>query len=149
MRRRVPVTIWFSLVLVSAGLYGKKKPKVAPAPAVPQMTQEQKTLHALNRLTFGARAGDLDDVQAIGLERWIDAQLHPETIAENTVLEARLAPLDTSQKAKPSCYYRPVQQPACGGQILLRHNPAPLQTGSHSPLQAQPSPLRAGSDAPR
>jgi len=95
MRRRVPIAVCFSLVLVSAGLYGKKKPKAAPAPVIPQMTQEQKILHALNRLTFGARIGDLDEVRAMGLDRWIDAQLHPETIAENPVLEARLAPLDT------------------------------------------------------
>ena len=60
-----------------------------------QMNGEQKILHALNRLTFGARPSDPDAVKQIGLARWIDQQLHPATIAENPVLEAKLQPLDT------------------------------------------------------
>ena len=59
------------------------------------MTVEQKILHALNRLTFGARPDDVEQVKNMGLDRWIDAQLHPETIAESPVLEAKLAPLDS------------------------------------------------------
>jgi uncharacterized protein (DUF1800 family) len=51
--------------------------------------------HALNRLTFGARPGDLDAVQQTGLEQWIEQQLHPAAITENPVLDARLAPFDT------------------------------------------------------
>ena len=65
------------------------------APPVVQMTGEQKALHALNRLTFGARPGDLEAVNQKGLDRWIEAQLHPRDIPENPVLEAKLAPLDT------------------------------------------------------
>jgi len=59
------------------------------------MTDEQKALHALNRLTFGARPGDLEDIRKMGLQAWIDRQLHPESIPENPDLEARLQPLDT------------------------------------------------------
>jgi uncharacterized protein (DUF1800 family) len=35
--------------------------------------------HALNRLTFGPRPGDLEAVQRFGLARWIDAQLTPRS----------------------------------------------------------------------
>jgi uncharacterized protein (DUF1800 family) len=59
------------------------------------MTEDQKALHALNRLTFGARPGDLDEVKKLGLQAWIDRQLHPADIPENPTLEARLKPLDT------------------------------------------------------
>ena len=49
----------------------------------------------MNRLTFGARPGDLERVAALGVKKWIDLQLHPERIPENPVLGAKLRPLDT------------------------------------------------------
>jgi hypothetical protein len=52
-------------------------------------------VHALNRLTFGPRPGDVENVRRIGLARWIEQQLHPNQILENPVLEERLAPLET------------------------------------------------------
>ena len=45
---------------MTSAVYAKKKPKAVPPPAIPQMTEDQKDLHAVNRLTFGARLGDLD-----------------------------------------------------------------------------------------
>ncbi len=48
--------------------------------------------HALNRLTFGPRPGQVDEVQRIGLTRWIDQQLNPSSI-DDTALAARLTPL--------------------------------------------------------
>ena len=95
MRRNTFATLTFSLILAASAVYAKKKPKVVPPPAVPQMTDEQKTLHALNRLTFGARPGDVDEIKKIGLQAWIERQLHPAEIPENADLAARLAPLDT------------------------------------------------------
>jgi uncharacterized protein (DUF1800 family) len=50
---------------------------------------------ALNRLTFGPRPGDERQVAAMGLKKWIDLQLHPERIAENPVLLAKLKILDS------------------------------------------------------
>ncbi len=55
---------------------------------------QRRALHALNRLTFGPRPGDVQQVMAIGVERWIDLQLHPEKIDER-VLDVRLEPLRT------------------------------------------------------
>lgn len=46
--------------------------------------------HALDRLTFGPRPGDMDRVQALGLGMWLDLELHPEKIPENPVLLERL-----------------------------------------------------------
>ena len=59
------------------------------------ISKDQKVEHAVNRLTFGPRPGDLQHVQALGLKKWIDLQLHPERIPENSILEAKLQPLDT------------------------------------------------------
>ena len=60
-----------------------------------QTLPEQKILHVLDRLTFGARPGDFEEVRRLGVEKWIELQLHPERIPENPALEARLKPLDT------------------------------------------------------
>jgi uncharacterized protein (DUF1800 family) len=51
---------------------------------------QARVLHALNRLTFGPRPGDLAAVQAIGLDKWFEMQLNPAAI-DDSALEARLA----------------------------------------------------------
>jgi len=87
--------LFLCIALTSNG-YGKKRAIPAPAaPAIPQITPEQKIDHALNRLNFGPRPGDADRVRQIGLQAFIDGQFHPENIAENPVLESKLAPLET------------------------------------------------------
>ena len=48
--------------------------------------------HALNRLTFGPRPGQVDDVQRMGLARWIDQQLNPASL-DDSALAGRLTPL--------------------------------------------------------
>jgi uncharacterized protein (DUF1800 family) len=71
--------------------FGHKKKKEQPtAASASSLTPDQRVLHALNRLTFGPRPEDVAAVEAIGLDKWIDEQLNPETI-EDSAFEARLA----------------------------------------------------------
>ena len=70
---------------------GKKKEKIA---AAAQMEEQKRAVHLLNRLTFGPRPGDISRVASIGIDKWIDEQLHPERI-NDSALEARLSPLRT------------------------------------------------------
>lgn len=58
----------------------------APAP----LTERQRAQHALSRLGFGARPGEVDRVVKIGVDRWIAQQLHPERI-DDRAIESRLA----------------------------------------------------------
>jgi uncharacterized protein (DUF1800 family) len=58
-------------------------------PSVPPLTEEERAIHALNRLTFGPRPGDLERVQAVGVKKWIETQLNPVQI-DDSLLEARL-----------------------------------------------------------
>jgi len=51
-------------------------------------------VHALNRLTYGPRPGEVDRVKAMGLQKWIELQLSPGRI-DNSALEAKLQRLDT------------------------------------------------------
>lgn len=61
----------------------------------PLQGEDRRILHALNRLSYGPRPGDIEAVRQMGLEKWIDLQLHPERIAENPALNELLAPLKT------------------------------------------------------
>ena len=54
------------------------------------LTEEQKVVHALNRLGFGPRPGDVERVKAMGLSRYVEQQLYPERIDDRRV-EAKLA----------------------------------------------------------
>jgi uncharacterized protein (DUF1800 family) len=97
MRRKAIGFVFLVLMAFSSGLYAKKRilPKAARPAAPPQLTAEQKVVHALDRLTFGPRPGDVEAVAQMGLERWIERQLHPRDIPENPLLESKLAPFDT------------------------------------------------------
>jgi uncharacterized protein (DUF1800 family) len=80
------------LISISAvpQLLAKKKDKAADAGP----NEQKRAVQALNRLTFGPRPGDIQQVMAMGVDRWIDLQLHPEKIPDSAV-EARLAPFRT------------------------------------------------------
>jgi Protein of unknown function (DUF1800) len=54
------------------------------------LTQDERILHALNRLTYGPRPGDFERVKAMGLQAWIVQQMSPQKI-DDSPLEARLA----------------------------------------------------------
>src|SRR3981081_904726 len=86
----VIVLFFLSLACVVPSLLSKKR---AVNPASGQNDQKV-AVHALNRLTFGPRPADVQQVMAMGIDKWIDLQLHPDKI-KNDVLESRLAPLRT------------------------------------------------------
>ena len=56
---------------------------------VTELSAEEAIQHALNRLTYGPRPGDVERVRQIGLAKWIDQQLNPRSI-DDSALEARL-----------------------------------------------------------
>lgn len=77
--------------LVAACLLPTHLQKTSAAPGTAVFTDRQIT-HALNRLAFGPRPGDLERIRAMGLGHWVNSQLYPETIDDNAV-EQKLAPL--------------------------------------------------------
>jgi uncharacterized protein (DUF1800 family) len=56
---------------------------------ITELTEDQAILHALNRLAYGPRPGDVERIRQMGLEKWIDQQLHPESI-DDSALDTRL-----------------------------------------------------------
>jgi len=74
-------------------------PAAAPAPTS-VVTGDRQILHALSRLTYGPRPGDVERVRALGLSAWIDRQLRPRTI-DDSATERALAELTTVRMSIP------------------------------------------------
>src|SRR5689334_23462519 len=77
-----------------------------------KLTERQRAEHALNRLGFGARPGDVDRVVAMGVDKWIEQQLHPERIDDSAVV-ARLAAFDTLKMSNGDMidqYFKPIAE---------------------------------------
>src|SRR5437763_3719820 len=76
-----------------------------------KLTERERAEHALNRLGFGPRPGDVDRVAAMGVDKWIDQQLHPERI-DDAAVTARLASFETLRLNNNDMiddYYKPIQ----------------------------------------
>ncbi len=57
---------------------------------ITQLAEDQAILHALNRLGYGPRPGEVERIRKMGLANWIDQQLDPESI-DDSALSRRLA----------------------------------------------------------
>ncbi|HTW53420.1 MAG TPA: DUF1800 domain-containing protein [Stellaceae bacterium] len=68
---------------------------IAPGSVLAAGDSDQQIIHLLNRIAFGPTAAEVAHVRQIGIDRYIDEQLHPETIPEPVALTARLDGLDT------------------------------------------------------
>ena len=90
-----------SLAVVTAILFSVI-PLRAQSPRKPgALTEDQRILHVLNRLGFGARPGDIARVKAMGVENYINQQLTPEKIsdevAESKVKDLSVLKMTTAQ----------------------------------------------------
>ena len=66
----------------------KQDPALKGLP-ITELSPDEAILHALNRLAYGPRPGDIDRVRQMGLAKWIDQQLNPNSIDDKAV-DARL-----------------------------------------------------------
>ncbi|HEV8169919.1 MAG TPA: DUF1800 domain-containing protein, partial [Pyrinomonadaceae bacterium] len=83
------------LILLTQPIVFAQKPRA--------LTEQQRILHVLNRLGFGARPGDVERVKAMGLENYINQQLNPEKISDS-VAENKLAELSTLNMTTAELY---------------------------------------------
>src|SRR5579885_2246926 len=86
-----------SFLVVAGAAMILPRPGQTADPFEEKLNPDRQIVQALNRLTFGPRPGDIEEVRRTGLARWIQQQLHPDQIVENPVLEQRLALLKTLQ----------------------------------------------------
>src|SRR6266403_1838903 len=66
----------------------KQDPSLKGLP-ISELSPDEAILHALNRLAYGPRPGDVERVRQMGLAKWIEEQLNPGSI-DDKALEARL-----------------------------------------------------------
>jgi uncharacterized protein (DUF1800 family) len=91
MKRLSTRTAFALLVAVSlaAGAISPASADTKKKSAKNSLTEDQKIVHLLNRTGFGPRPGDVERVKRIGIEKYIDQQLHPDRI-DDAATEARL-----------------------------------------------------------
>src|SRR5262249_5871645 len=123
--RKLAAAISIAAVLagtVAMGVNGQKmKPRTSKSAA--GLREDQRILHVLNRLGFGARPGDVERVRAIGVNRYIEQQLFPEKI-DDSASEARLQNLE-SLRLTTAQIYEKYPQPNQLLQQLQRRNALP------------------------
>jgi uncharacterized protein (DUF1800 family) len=94
---------------------------------LPPLTEDQKILHLLNRAGFGPRPGDIQRVRQMGIERYIEEQLHPEELPDD-ILSRPLLAISTLHMSIPETMQIYVPPP-------VRSTPTPTPTPTPAPTQ--------------
>jgi uncharacterized protein (DUF1800 family) len=98
------------------------------------LTEDQKILHLLNRTAFGPRPGDVERVRAMGIDKYIDQQLHPDRI-DDAATEARLRGF-TSLKMDIAEIYDKYPAPNQVARALGLRMPNPVNQQGNPPDEA-------------
>jgi uncharacterized protein (DUF1800 family) len=101
-----------------------------------KLTSDRHAIHVVNRVTYGPRPGDLEEIRRIGVEPWIRRQLNPRQIPEDPELDARLKLgslqlatwqiLETYQQQQPMTFFA---APPSMGQLLRPDEMRTLTSG--------------------
>jgi uncharacterized protein (DUF1800 family) len=138
-RRAVALlSVWTLLVGALAFGVGAQQPQ-----RTQRLSEEQRILHVLNRLGFGARPGDVERVRAVGLERYIEQQLFPEKISD-AVAEAKVKNLPALQLSTPELFAK-YPQPNALLRVMERRGEVPPEL---APLVAARKKAEAAQNAP-
>src|SRR5947209_7436438 len=109
--------------------------QAVPAPSFQRkLSKDSQILHALGRLTFGPRPGDVERVRKAGLKKWIDQQLHPERIRENPDLDIRLRSFE-SLAISPNDLRRKYPSPELVRAIANGREPMPVDPVFRASIQ--------------
>jgi uncharacterized protein (DUF1800 family) len=88
---------WVAVSLLPLLLVSQSTLRARPV-SPPPLSDCQQAVHVLNRLGFGPAPGQIDRILGIGIQAYIDIQLHPETITDPQVIQ-RLEGLPTIRMA--------------------------------------------------
>ena len=91
LRSFLAATLSFSTVLslgvdvpafAAADKNAKQDPILKGLP-ITELSADEAILHALNRLAYGPRPGEVERIKQMGLAKWIDQQLNPKSIDDS------------------------------------------------------------------
>jgi uncharacterized protein (DUF1800 family) len=100
--------------------------KAPASKSAAKLSEDQRILHVLNRLGFGARPGDVERVKAMGIDNYITQQLFPERI-DDSASEAKLQNLGALRMTNAELYEKYPQPGQLLKQLQKRGNlPADL-----------------------
>jgi len=68
---------------------GKHQDPILKGLPITALSAEEAIVHALNRLAYGPRPGEVERIRQMGLAKWIEEQLNPQSIGDGAS-EARL-----------------------------------------------------------
>jgi len=129
-----------TLATVTSGQAMKTAASKAPKTSV-KLSEDQRILHVLNRLGFGARPGDVERVRSMGVEKYIEQQLNPDKI-DDSASEAKLQNLETLRMTTAELYEKYPQPGQLLNQLQRRGAlPAELAT-------ARDNRVKGGANAP-
>ncbi len=94
-----------SLLVIASILFSGSPAGAQQQARAAGLTEDQRVIHVLNRLGFGARPGDLARVKAMGLDNYINQQLNPEKI-DDQVAEAKVAALPVLKMTTAELYQK-------------------------------------------
>ena len=111
MRTQIMTTLWTTrrrgiraafvipLLVLWSGIFSPVRPVTRTTRVAPGDTAlRSRALHLLNRLSFGARPRDVERVLALGFDRYLEEQLHPERIPDGA-LEKRVSGYEILHKS--------------------------------------------------
>ena len=113
LRKLTALVSLIALVATTFAAVAGQSMKASSSAKASKLSEEQRILHVLNRLGFGAQPGDVERVKAMGLDKYIELQLNPDKI-DDSASEARLQNLDALRMTTPQLYEK-YPQP---GQLL-------------------------------
>jgi uncharacterized protein (DUF1800 family) len=106
----------------------QKQDAVLKGLPITELTTDEAILHALNRLAYGPRPGDVERVRQTGLAKWIDQQLNPNSIDDKAV-EARLESYPTLRMSSATILAQ-YPQPKQAEKQAVKQAPAVASTRS-------------------
>jgi len=93
---RTALALVLCVLMADQPLMAANTDRRGPTAGGAQVGGDGRVLHALDRLTFGPRPGDVSAVETMGLTPWFEMQLDPQKI-DDSALDARLAEFPAMQ----------------------------------------------------
>ena len=91
-----------------------------PSSAASSQMIDPFELHVLNRLSFGPRPGDIEHIQNIGIESYIQEQLSSDSVRNNTELQQKLDKIPTFNLSAVQMLRTYLPKPKAGEKLSRR-----------------------------